>query len=546
MRRVGDLSLRAPVLIVISSGVLCLALAVLLLVPAAAFSVAGEPDRGFGVQGSVVTDLQGRSRERCFELLVQPDRKLVCVGQSIRRGAESEDVALVRYLPNGQLDQSFGAGGIRLFDSGLGMDDIAASAVLTPDWKIVVAGVADVAGADRQDFLVARFNADGSIDSSFGSGGFVTTDGSAKSPDLDWGRAVVLQPDGKIVVVGQTSRAGPGERVDAALFRYLPTGELDRSFGDQGRLAVSLTSGSVAGAHSLLIQPDGKLVIGSSFNPSGAVLARFHPDGRADASFGSGGMARFDVGVVNGDVVALMRQPGGEIVAAGWAVGVHDLAVLARFHANGRIDQSFASKGRTLSKLLDGLPEVGGYAAELQADGKIVLAGGHGGRLLVARYLKNGNPDMSFGGLGFVTAVANGMSHGYASAVRVQADGRIVAAGAASKGSITQEDFALVRFEARSAAATRFAYFTARTTRKGVVVSWRTRAELGSRRFLLYRLQWGGERLLGRFAARGGATRRATYSFTDHPPLQSLCCPGYSLIEVKGNGRQVRYGPIAR
>lgn len=384
------------------------ALAAILFVPGAAHSVAGDPDRGFGIHGAVATDVQGRSRDRCFELLVQPDRKLVCVGQSIRRGSESEDVALVRYLSNGRLDQSFGVGGISLFDSGLGMDDIAASAVLAPDGKIVVAGVADVAGDDRQDFFIARFNSDGSIDSSFGSRGFVTTDGSLKSPDLDWGRAVALQPDGKIVVAGQTSNTGPGDRVAAALLRYNPTGELDGSFGAQGRLLVDLARGSVSGANSVLIQPDGKIVIGSSFNPAGSVLARFHPDGRADASFGGGGMARSDVGVENGDVVALLRQPDSKIVAVGWGVAGYDVTALARFHSNGRIDRSFGTEGRALSKLVDGLPEVGGYAAALQADGKIVVAGGHGGRLLVARYLKSGKPDMGFGGIGFVTAAPGG------------------------------------------------------------------------------------------------------------------------------------------
>jgi uncharacterized delta-60 repeat protein len=509
-------------------------------------SVAGAPDRGFGIQGSVVTDLQGRGSERCFELLVQPDRKLVCVGQSIRHGSESEDVALVRYLPNGQLDQSFGVGGVRLFDSGLGMDDIAATAVLAPDGKIVVAGVADVAGADRQDFLVARFNPDGSIDSTFGSAGFVTTDGSAKSPDLDWGRAVALQPDGKIVVAGQTSTAGPGDRIEAAVLRYLPTGELDRSFGADGRLAVSLTRGSITGANSLLIQPDGKLVIGSSFNPAGSVLARLHPDGRADGSFGSGGMALQDVGVVNGDVVALMRQTGGKIVAVGWGAGRHDVAVLARFHANGRVDRSFGTRGHTLTNLVDGLPEVGGYAAALQADGKIVVAGGSSGRLLIARYLKDGKPDVNFGGIGFVTVAAGRMNHGYASAVRIQADGRIVAAGAASRRSLGEEDFALVRLEAKPAAATRFASFTARTTVRRAVISWRTRQEVGARRFMLFRQHWGRLKLVGQVPARGSRTRGATYALTDRPRRHSACCPGYWLVEVKRNGRKVRYGPVAR
>lgn len=138
------------------------------------------------------------------------------------------------------------------------------------------------------------------------------------------------------------------------------------------------------------------------------------------------------------------------------------------------------------------------------------------------------------------------MKHAYASAVRIQADGRIVAAGAASERNITEEDFALVRISSRPAAATRFAFFTARTTRRGVAVRWRTQSELGTRRFLLYRQQWGGQRLIGRFAARGETARGASYSMTDHPALQTSCCPAYWLVEVKRNGRQVRYGPVAR
>jgi uncharacterized delta-60 repeat protein len=526
------------------------AFSAILLLPGAAHSQAGEPDPGFGTRGSVVTAVRNGSADRCFELLVQPDKKLVCVGQSLRRGSSSQDVVLVRYLANGRLDQSFGTKGISLFDRGRALGEVGASAVLAPDGKIVVAGVADLAGPDRQDIFVARFNVDGSLDASFGSGGFVLADASSKSPDLDWGYAVALQTDGKIVVTGQGTTTRPGERSDAVLLRFTPSGELDQSFGSGG-LLVDLTGGRARGASSLLIQPDGKIVIGSYTDrlPNGVRLARFHRDGRADGSFGARGIAQLNVlsgGEVGGEVRSIMRQPDGKIIVAGWGMSTDTYSVLARFQANGRVDQSFGDRGSMLLKLEDGLSETGVYAAEFQRDGKIVVAGGHAGRFLVARYLKSGGQDPTFGGIGFVSLAAGGRTHGYASAVRIQADGRIVAAGAASKTGMS-EDFALVRVEARPAAATRFSGFTARTSPRGaVVVGWSTRAEVDTRRFLLYRQHAGRLKLVGRFAARGTRTRGASYSMTDRVPIESSCCPGYWLVEEKRNGRQVRYGPVAR
>jgi uncharacterized delta-60 repeat protein len=527
------------------------ALAAAVLLPGAAHPQAGEPDRGFGTRGSVVTAVRNGSADRCFELLVQPDRKLVCVGQSVRRGSSSQDVVLVRYLADGRLDQSFGSNGISLFDRGGTLGEVAASAVLAPDGKILVAGVADVTGADRQDIFVARSTTDGRLDANFGGAGFVTVDASATSPDLDWAYAVALQPDGKIVVTGQGSTTASADRSDAVLLRFTSTGELDQSFGSGG-LLVDLTDGRAISASSLLVQPDAKIVIGSYTNrlPYGVRLARFHRDGRADGSFGARGIVQLNLlsgGEVGGEVRSIVRQPDGKILVGGWGILRDDTySVLARFQANGRVDRGFGHRGRMLLKLEDGLSETGVYAAELQRDGKIVVAGGHAGRFLVARYLKDGSQDSNFGGIGFVSLTAGGRTHGYASAVRIQADGRIVAAGAASKTGMS-EDFALVRIEARPAAATRFSGFTVRTRPRGaVVVDWVTRAEVDTGRFLLYRQHAGRLKLVGRFVARGTPMRGAAYSMIDHPPPHSSCCPGYWLVEVKRNGRQVRYGPVAR
>jgi uncharacterized delta-60 repeat protein len=529
-------------------------LASVLLIPSGLSSSAGTVvrDDSFGRRGVVITDLQQGSTERCYELLIQPDRKLVCVGASIRSGARESDVVIVRYLPTGKLDRSFGQRGIVIFDSGLGRAELAASAVLDSRGRIVVAGVADVSGIDRQDLFVARFNPRGMIDPSFGSNGFVTTDGSTATPDLDWIYGVALQRDGKIVVAGQTSPAGDEDGVEGVLLRYGVTGRLDESFGTGGIVRLDRAARA---ASSLLVQRDGKIVAGT-YADRAMVLTRYRSDGRVDASFGTNGSAASRLHFFGSEVRTVLEQRDGTLVAAGW--GIDDAedtyGVVARYHASGQPDPSFGDGGAVRLKLPEGASEVGAYAAALQADGKIVLAGGAGGRFLVARYLKSGQPDMSFAGIGFAGIEVGGRRESYASAVRVQRDGRIVAAGATRRGKARQEDFALVRLRPTATPTTRFGAFFARTGKRSVVVRWRTTSELGSRVFLLYRQPYSVEQaagkttFVGRVSARGGPARGATYSVTDRPKTMAgerPCCLSYLLVEVKRDGRRIRYGPIA-
>src|SRR4029453_14800820 len=198
-------------------------------------------------------------------------------------------------------------------------------------------------------------------------------------------------------------------------------------------------------ASSLLVQRDGKIVAGTYADPA-MVLARYPSDGRGDASFGANGSAASRLHFFGSEVRTVLEQRDGTLVAAGW--GIDDAedtyGVVARYHASGQPDPGFGGGGAVRLKLPEGASEVGAYAAALQADGKIVLAGGAGGRFLVARYLKSGQPDMSFAGIGFAGIEVGGRGESYGSAVRVQRDGRIVAAGATRRGKARQEDFALV------------------------------------------------------------------------------------------------------
>jgi uncharacterized delta-60 repeat protein len=371
------------------------------------------------VRGTVTTDF-GRS-DLAFDLVLQPDGKLVAAGDS---SVDSRvDFALARYLPDGQLDPTFGTGGRVTVPRGS-----ALALVLQPDGKLVAAGGAG------DDFALARYLPDGSLDPSFGTGGTVTTSFGESAT----ANALVLQPDGKLVAAGRSIVTFASDTVNFALARYLPDGRLDPSFGIGGKVTTDFGGSSLNGVLALVVQPDGKLVaagdasVGSSADLDFA-LARYLPDGRLDPTFGIGGTVTTDFGGIIEDIAtALVLQPDGKLVAAGHdSNGDLDFA-LARYLPDGRLDPTFGTGGTVTT---DG--GLGGILAlVLQPDGKLVAAGeGEGGFALV-RYLPDGRLDPTFGTGGTVTTNFGDFTF----ALVLQPDGKLVAAGGAGG------DFALARY----------------------------------------------------------------------------------------------------
>jgi uncharacterized delta-60 repeat protein len=261
-----------------AAGAVCaLGVAVVCLAASPASAAAGDLDGIFGTGGTVTTDFAGNGDE-ARAVALQPDGKIVAAGGAL--GA-SVDFALARYRPDGTLDTAFGTGGKVTTDFGSG--EQAYAVAVQPDGKIVAAGGA-VTG-----FELARYNADGSLDGTFGAGGKVTTRFGLGLP-FTRAHAIVLQPDGKIVVAGTATSATVG---DFGLARYNPDGTLDASFGAGGKVTTDIRgTDSSDFAWAVTLQPDGKLVVaGSTAGPTGDAfaLARYTPSGNLDGTFGSGG-----------------------------------------------------------------------------------------------------------------------------------------------------------------------------------------------------------------------------------------------------------------
>jgi uncharacterized delta-60 repeat protein len=339
----------------------------------------------------------------------------------------------------GDLDTSFDNDGIQTTSIG-SVQDIAYSVVMQSDGKIVAAGYSD--NGSNVDFAVVRYNTDGSLDTTFGTAGKVRT---AIGSGSDVANSVVMQSDGKIVAAGYSYN---GSNVDFAVVRYNTDGSLDTSFDLDGIVTTAVGSSNDTG-RSVVVQSDGKIiVVGSSENLTGIEFAvvRYNTNGSLDTSFDTDGKATTAVGSSQDQARSVVLQSDGKIVAAGFSANGSnfDFAVV-RYNTNGSLDTSFDTDGKVTTDV--GLALDISNSVVMQSDGKIVAAGysrnGSNDDFAVVRYDSNGSLDTTFSGDGIVTtAVGAGNDRGYS--VAMQSDGKIVAAGYSYSG--TKYDFAVVRY----------------------------------------------------------------------------------------------------
>jgi uncharacterized delta-60 repeat protein len=428
-------------------------LVILLFVPAAliawrgTFAVAPQIevastaclDSSFNGTGIVTTPI-GAGNDYGISAAIQGDGKIVLAGESYN--GSDYDFAVVRYNSDGTLDNSFNGTGMVTTSFG-SSDDIGISVAIQGDGKLVVAGYSMI--GSNYDFTVARYNSDGSLDTSFNGTGKVITDIGGS---LNLGHSVAIQGDGKIVVAGW---AANGFFYDFAVVRYNSDGSLDTSLNGTGKVTTSIGT-SDAQAFSVAMQGDGKIVAAGlcAFNgQDDFAVVRYNSDGSLDTSFNGTGKVSTAIGSSQdiGESVAI--QSDGKIVVAGQSyIGSnYDFAVV-RYNSDGSLDSSFNGTGKVTTPI--GISDDTGSSVAIQEDGKIVVAGTSSGDIAVVRYNSDGSLDTSFNGTGKVTTTIGGLEYAYSAAL--QADGNIVVAGGTSAGS--NYDFAVVRYLGSCAAPT--------------------------------------------------------------------------------------------
>lgn len=324
---------------------------------------------GFGNNGIAIDNNNGNPM-RYNASAVQPDGKLVVAGATFQNG--DWDFAIVRYNPDGTLDTAFSGDGIVTVDFG-GTVDLANAVAIQPDGKIVVAGNSSVLGdSSTSNFAIARLDPNGTLDRTFGrTVGFATRTGKQITDffgQIDNATAVALQADGKIVVGGS---ANDGSGLNLAVARYNANGTLDGSFSGDGKadFDVTLTNGIA----DLAIQPDGKIVsVGES--DFDILALRLNTNGSPDAGFGILGKVTVDFSGGRDGASSLVLQPDGKMVIGGssWANSNASFnnSALIRLNSNGTLDKSFNGNGKftvSLSNFNDRITDVVLYNNEIFA-----------------------------------------------------------------------------------------------------------------------------------------------------------------------------------
>jgi len=427
---------------------------VLIIMAAAVVShaqtTAGNLDPTFGTGGTVRTDFAGNI-DQANAVAIQSNGQIVAAGSSFSNSKTVEDFIVARYNANGSLDKRFGKNGKITTDFFRNVDSISAIAI-QPDGRIVVAGFAQLGGngGTPRVFALARYRNDGSPDTSFGNGGSLTT---SFGGNFAAASALMLQPDGKIVVAGTVDFNPdlPGSGLDFALARYTSNGALDGSFGKGGKVVFDFF-GSFDQANAAVLQPDGKIIVvgSASYDANnrdiGFALARFNTDGSIDFGFGTGGKQISDFFGAGAKANGVVLQPDGKFVVAGTASDsatrpVATDVALARYNADGSLDSAFGTGGETAIPFPDSATEQGNAVA-LLPDGKIIVAGtafktfATPPDFALVRY----NADGSLDGIQ-TTDIAGGTDE--ALGLAIQSDGKVVLAGRSFRSNF---DLTLARY----------------------------------------------------------------------------------------------------
>ncbi len=405
---------------------------------------AGTVDTSFGTGGTVVTPFG--TNVTVNAVVLQADGKIVVAGSTGNVSAKQSTFALVRYNSDGSLDAGFGAGGKVVVPSFAWAE--ARGVAIQSDGRIVVVGQSGGApnSSDTACALV-RFNPDGSPDATFGADGVILSKSANGIVTTCAGPALLA--GGKIVVgVGERSNEATGTGGFGAFgaMQFNPDGTRDGTFGVGGEVAAATTR-CCANAYSVVVQTDGKIVVGGGegdlpnslpLSDGQNILARFTGGGAIDPAYGIGGVVVEGASSFVPGLSALSLLPDGSVVA------VAILRSVSHFLLNGASDVQFGNAGQI---------DIAGIGSGLQTNGKIIVAG-YGGSdtrfssgFAVWRLSSNGTLDSTFGSGGSViTPIGTGAADAHA--VAILPDGRFIVAGSASATFTGGSDsnFAVVRY----------------------------------------------------------------------------------------------------
>jgi uncharacterized delta-60 repeat protein len=314
----------------------------------------GTLDRSFGDGGMVVADF-GTNEEGALSVAIDSRGRIVAAGRSFRA------FAVARFKPDGSVDSSFGTDGE--VTTAIGTRATAYTVAVDSRDRILAAGTSEF-----EKFALARYDTDGTLDSSFGTGGVVTTDFRGRGGGVF---SLAIDSGNRIVAAGETFYS---QDDDFALARYDPDGTLDPSFSGNGKVTTNFPDRGAA--YSVAVRPHGRIVA-AGYGDDRFVLVRYRPNGSLDRSFSHNGKVRTAIGAESG-ASSVGIDSRRRIVAAGSSDG--DFA-LARYRRNGSLDRSFSGNGKVRPGFGPGASSMG-----IDSKNRIILQGCHS-NTVIARFI---------------------------------------------------------------------------------------------------------------------------------------------------------------
>ncbi len=406
-------------------------------------------DSTFGTDGIAVYDFDGvpttsTDNDEAYDVAVQPDGKIVMVGQAYVT-TSNRALAIMRFNADGTLDTTFGDNGRILNDYTTGGDQYRAVAI-QPDGKILAAGYVD----GTRTRIVVRYNPDGTLDSSFGTDGIFTAPLAYSNNTVTQDNALLLlQPDGKILVAGTHKHEAGADRF--GLYRLNENGTLDATFGNNGEASARFTAAAPNFGDrpfGIELQDDGKIVAAGYANADDVAVARWNADGTLDTTFGTEGKVTTDFGTTDASAWSMTIQPDGKILTAGRLLINSSDVLLVRYNTDGSLDTTFDDDGIATADfgLFDHAYKV------FVRDGKIITVGdtvqGFNGDFLIAQFNMDGSVDTSFGTNGAVKTTINNYDFTYSATF--SPDGKLVIGGFSQFSGTRGRDFTALRYVFRT------------------------------------------------------------------------------------------------
>ncbi len=469
-------------------------------------------------------------------MVIQADGKIIVAGGLFYH--PSGNYLLVRFNTDGSIDSSFGFQGAATKMVGINSLPII-SVAIQQDGKIVAGGIIQEPYHSDTHFALVRFNNNGDVDSTFGKNGLVVTTFQNIGDQQEQLCKLLIKPDGKILAGGYSFNSfGAGLPVSVVMAQYNKNGSYDSSFGTNGTVISSSSKGSGSG-FTMVLGSGNKIVAGGPHGNSSFAAIEFKSNGSIDSTFGKNGFGDTAISFFGKD--QLLQRDGKIIFVGNIIVARQEVIALLRYNSNGTFDTTFGNNGKVTTPISNF--HNGATSAHLDSNGKILVSGyvyqtssQRSADFVLLRYNPNGTLDSTFGKGGIILTDFSG-NEDVSNSSAIQSDGKIVLAGISRDSTKAYSSYLALARYSPTVLPLELLTITAKKDGETNLLQWTTAHEINIDRFEIERSPNGKDySSIGKMNA--GLSK---YSFTDDKPLKGI---NYYRIKMIDKDGKFEYSPV--